>query len=1133
MNVYGLCQICEKRIEVVNLKAHIRTCMESNARLKVAHGINHNSSNRNSNRSKEQGNAANCAKNILSIGDNLYHSSRKREASLDPQNSKKKFQSVQYLSTIERTEKAGSIGNQAYTNAICNETVGQQRRPSGHSKTSLQTIPWNSYLSMSGFLESDTTHSMTNAGNNTTGNYNTIASGENNFESDEEEQHADFASSEFEAGDIAATGSSSTNRVDNAAQPLTINNCTNLDYSQLVKIDPHVQGKLIYLRSNAPSDEDLVYSPREICWLKLASILEPMKVPKYLYKQIKVWFEETKMQNDIPFGYPELIRQMARKHGLECTRPRHGYIDLDSGNVVKVTTFDFLAQVYSLLSDGTLMREDNLVFGHDPFKKFERKDYLGDVQTSEWYIRTQTEECEGPNDVLVPLIFFIDATHAKGNKIEPISFTLGIFRRMIRITPEAWRHIGFIPGKVGKMIPLVDYSNKDLALHRMRDYHCIVRSILKDLIAVQNSTGIAWAFGDKKANLVFRTMIITGDMEGHAKLTCRLGGHNNNKSNHFCNIKRIDASDPYHACSYVNTADIWRLQEQSVEQGLTKIERRRREKELMELAYYRVPQNGFKGMKFGANKQGLFSACTVCLLHTFKQRFPNDVCDIFLRMFGSSEGTVGRLMVEKTMPKLLARCKRQSDRDYPKLNKFQLRVTGDCKYDASEKYARIFALFLYSLTTCAERVMDEHGTKEDYKPYLCLLDLTLTIYRYTAQEEFPRVQTTGFSEHLEEKAVGVQPIQEFLTIYKSLRNSKINDAGEAVDECLFPKFHYLIHIIDQIRLFGSSMNFDGGASESNFKVNTKNPAMNSQGREGTFDAQTAKNCSDETILRIALQKSSVRDYKSQNINHTNESCDSEEDSDDGDESSDDEENYNISNSDEATINERSARFNIDCDGRYLLNSWYKDHVKPRRSFQDDILQFVRLQLFGPEGVVGTHVPGFTCLNKCGTIFRAHPSYRSGEEWFDYAEVKWEDDPEFDGSRRAPPPNTPGEARAYVPLDNSYAAPAKIRMFLDLRQSVFKPQSDLEQRIYMVIHSAETHLVTKQPLQEAINRWSVVGSPKIAKFWTMESGYRLRPVSSITAPLFIVEDFMDYEMVTRTKFVMEIKKYREWGSVHNV
>ena len=98
---------------------------------------------------------------------------------------------------------------------------------------------------MSGFLESDTTHSMTKVGNNTTSNHNTtIASGGNNFESDEEEQHAnfassefaDFASSEFEAGEFAATDSSSTNRADNSAQPIMINNCTNLDYSQLVKL---------------------------------------------------------------------------------------------------------------------------------------------------------------------------------------------------------------------------------------------------------------------------------------------------------------------------------------------------------------------------------------------------------------------------------------------------------------------------------------------------------------------------------------------------------------------------------------------------------------------------------------------------------------------------------------------------------------------------------------------------------------------------------------------------------------------------------------------------------------------------------------------------------------------------------
>ena len=204
---------------------------------------------------------------------------------------------------------------------------------------------------------------------------------------------------------------------------------------------------------------------------------------------------------------------------------------------------------------------------------------------------------------------------------------------------------------------------------------------------------------------------------------------------------------------------------------------------------------------------------------TFKQRFPNDICDIVLGIFGSSEGTVGKLMVEKTMPKLLSRCKRQSDRDYPKLNKFQLRVTGDNKYDASEKYARIFALFLYSVTTCAERIMNEHSKilNNDHRPYINLVGMGLTIYRYLSQEQFPRNMTSGYDELLKEKCIGVEPIQDFLSIFKSLYNNTDANGVDTNDKCCFPKFHYLIHTIDQIALFGSAMNFDGGASESNFK----------------------------------------------------------------------------------------------------------------------------------------------------------------------------------------------------------------------------------------------------------------------------------------------------------------------------
>ena len=125
-------------------------------------------------------------------------------------------------------------------------------------------------------------------------------------------------------------------------------------------------------------------------------------------------------------------------------------------------------------------------------------------------------------------------------------------------------------------------------------------------------------------------------------------------------MNRIDSSDPYGQCSYLNTDNLWEQQKHTVSEHLSRQQLKDHvHKNLHKQGYYSVPNNGFTEMKFGANKNGLNSACAICLLHTFKQRFPNDICDIVIGMFGSSEGTVSKLMVEKTMPKLLSRCKRQ------------------------------------------------------------------------------------------------------------------------------------------------------------------------------------------------------------------------------------------------------------------------------------------------------------------------------------------------------------------------------------------------------------------------------------------------------------------------------------------
>ena len=90
----------------------------------------------------------------------------------------------------------------------------------------------------------------------------------------------------------------------------------------------------------------------------------------------------------------------------------------------------------------------------------------------------------------------------------------------------------------------------------------------------------------------------------------------------------------------------------------------------------------------------------------------------------------------------------------------------------------------------------------------------------------------------------------------------------ANDECTFPKFHYLKHVIDQIVAFGSAKNFDGGCSESNHKYLTKKPGSRTQGRIDTFDEQTSYNLSAKIVLDRAfdgIQRNQERKQNESNV----------------------------------------------------------------------------------------------------------------------------------------------------------------------------------------------------------------------------------------------------------------------------
>ena len=95
-------------------------------------------------------------------------------------------------------------------------------------------------------------------------------------------------------------------------------------------------------------------------------------------------------------------------------------------------------------------------------------------------------------EILCPLILYLDAlvVDAYGNlSLEPVTFTLGIFKRFLRHHGKAWRTLGFIED-----LDSLFGANHIKPLQKANDYHAILSIILSDIKKIQKAGGIDWEF---------------------------------------------------------------------------------------------------------------------------------------------------------------------------------------------------------------------------------------------------------------------------------------------------------------------------------------------------------------------------------------------------------------------------------------------------------------------------------------------------------------------------------------------------------------------------------------------------------------------------------------------------------------
>jgi hypothetical protein len=225
--------------------------------------------------------------------------------------------------------------------------------------------------------------------------------------------------------------------------------------------------------------------------IDLLVILKQAKAPLYLFDQIWKWTQQSANSYNIDFSLVENVSRVKclktlkdsfNIHGLE---PRKKSIILKGSNKpIDLIIHDFEHSLYSLLSDETLMHPDNLLISINNDSNSQtksKKPIINDIDTGSVYQQANNLYINAANnELLCPIIFFIDKTHTdvQGRLcLEQIRFTLGIFNRQTRNNPNAWRTLGYIADQA--------YIRTKNTYEKNLDYHHMISVILHDFKLMQ------------------------------------------------------------------------------------------------------------------------------------------------------------------------------------------------------------------------------------------------------------------------------------------------------------------------------------------------------------------------------------------------------------------------------------------------------------------------------------------------------------------------------------------------------------------------------------------------------------------------------------------------------------------------
>jgi hypothetical protein len=698
--------------------------------------------------------------------------------------------------------------------------------------------------------------------------------------------------------------------------------------------------------------------------IELLKILNTAKAPLYLYDHIMAWTKKAVNVFDVDFGVEanlsreKLVQELKVKYHLQNLEPTIHTLKLrGSGNTAEVVKHSFKDSLYSLLNDKQLMQPKNLLISpddiYDPnieIKNNVTSHKFGDINTGSVYQKGKKDYLQDTDDVLCPIIFFIDKTFTDTNGrlcLEPVRFTLGIFNRETRNNPLAWRTLGYISDQ--------QHMEKTSPSQKAIDYHHMIEFILDEFKQWQQRN-LPYTFeydnNTYDVNLKIPVLFIIGDTEGLDKICGRYTSRNNiQRTCRCCDCPFDETDNPKYKFKYNNHKKMMKQVQIGTKESLRGISQHKL-------------SNAWENVQFCDNQRGLFGAVCGDIMHClqhglfmylitmlFDQKKIKEILDnsdsnesnyVLSSKSAFSEKYCTRFDgICRTYGKMMMH---QSDRSLQRTH-FYSSYTSVTRKNASEMSGILLVyLMVFNSNEGDGKIDDQLGTGRT-KNFIHLFELMLMFENFCTQDELsmPMVRTLN------------QCMPYILNTYKDTLDRQVGCQMKII------KFHLPTHFANDILRFGSMKNFDTGIGESHHKTEAKQPSKNTQRRKSSFEYQTAKRQVENLAINIAFEDTIFEQGSDENKHR-----------------------------DEDYVESKWFRY-VWLEDRQIL---IKNNSKEICNWKDKVFQNQLSNIckdLTQQGCVEGPLQFFTQHNRGQFIFRADPSYEANDPWYDWASIKWEQD----------------------------------------------------------------------------------------------------------------------------------------------